>query len=327
MNSKIGGQAVMEGVMMRNADQYAVAVRLSNKEIHVEKFRTNGSQKLELAGKIPIIRGVVNFISSLVLGIKTLTYSASFFEDEENQNKEEDKKVIRNEEIDKNLENGKSSVKESAAIVGTVVVAIGLAIVLFMILPYGLSLLFGRWIGSVTVLSLIEGAIRLIVFLIYVWTISKMEDIKRVFMYHGAEHKSINCIEHGLDLTLENVRASSRFHKRCGTSFLLIVMVVSIIFFAFIRVDSPVLRLVIRLLLIPIVGGVSYEFIRLAGNSESKIIEGFAKPGLWLQKLTTKEPDDTMIEVGMASVEAVFEWKPFVEKVKRDDISETIKVR
>ena len=161
---------------------------------------------------------------------------------------------------------------------------------------------------------MIEGVIRLAIFIGYVVLISLMDDIKRVFMYHGAEHKCINCIEHGMELTIENVRKSSRQHKRCGTSFLLFVMIVSIIFFAFIQVDSRVLRLLLRLLLIPVIAGVSYEFIRLAGRSDNILVNLISKPGLWLQKLTTKEPDDAMIEVGIASVEAVFDWRAYQEE-------------
>ena len=161
----------------------------------------------------------------------------------------------------------------------------------------------------------LEGAIRIVIFIAYVAGISFMKDIRRVFMYHGAEHKCINCVEHGLDLTVENVRKSSKQHKRCGTSFLLIVMIVSILFFMLIRVDSPILRLVLRLALIPVIAGVSYEFIRLAGKSDNGLVNLLSKPGLLLQKITTREPDDAMIEVGIASVEAVFDWKTYVNEI------------
>ena len=166
--------------------------------------------------------------------------------------------------------------------------------------------------------SVFEGVLKIVLFLGYIVICSRMQEMKRVFMYHGAEHKCINCIEHGMHLTLDNVRKSSRFHKRCGTSFLLIVMLVSILFFMFIRVDSPILRVVLRLLLIPVIAGVSYEFIRLAGRSDNAVVNLLSKPGLWLQGLTTKEPDDEMIEVGIASVEAVFDWKPYVEEIRRE---------
>ncbi|MDY4839855.1 MAG: DUF1385 domain-containing protein [Lachnospiraceae bacterium] len=305
--SGIGGQAVMEGVMMKNGDRYAVAVRKPDQEISVESFDYKGIIKNETLKKAPIIRGVLNFIDSLVLGMRSLMYSASFFEDEE--------------ENQKKSESEDSGKKENEGMGLTVVFSIILAVGIFMVLPYYISLLFQRFIASKTVLAVIEGVIRLAIFVGYVVIISLMEDIKRVFMYHGAEHKCINCIEHGMELTVENVRKSSRQHKRCGTSFLLFVMIVSIIFFAFIKVDSGVLRLLLRLALIPVIAGVSYEFIRLAGRSDNVIVNFLSKPGLWLQNLTTREPDDAMIEVGIASVEAVFDWKAYQEEEKIHDIS------
>lgn len=291
--SGIGGQAVMEGVMMKNKDHYALAVRLSDGSIFLEDAHTKDLVQNQFVRKIPIIRGVIQFIESMTLGIKTLTKSASFFDEEE-------------EEMDPG--------KTKAALTLAVVLAMILAIGLFMVLPYGVSLLFSKVIRSVTALSLLEGGIRLIIFFLYVFGISKMNEIKRVFMYHGAEHKCINCIEHGMDLTIENVRASSRLHKRCGTSFLLIIMMFSILFFALIQFSSPWLRLISRLLLIPIIAGVSYEFLKLAGKRDSFLINLLSKPGLWMQKLTTGEPDDTMIEVGIKAVDAVFDWKAFVEE-------------
>ena len=305
--SGIGGQAVMEGVMMKNGDRYAVAVRKPDQEISVESFDYKGIIKNETLKKAPIIRGVLNFIDSLVLGMRSLMYSASFFEDEE--------------ENQKKSESEDSGKKENEGMGLTVVFSIILAVGIFIVLPYYISLLFQRFIASKTVLAVIEGVIRLAIFVGYVVVISLMEDIKRVFMYHGAEHKCINCIEHGMELTVENVRKSSRQHKRCGTSFLLFVMIVSIIFFAFIKVDSGVLRLLLRLALIPVIAGVSYEFIRLAGRSDNVIVNFLSKPGLWLQNLTTREPDDAMIEVGIASVEAVFDWKAYQEEEKIHDIS------
>ena len=288
-NSGIGGQAVMEGVMMKNSSKYAVAVRKPDNEIEVQVFEDKIT--VDKVQKIPIIRGVFNFVSSLVLGMKSLTFSASFVEDEEEEKLTEK--------------------QEKAVMTGTVIVSMLMAVGIFMVIPYLISLLFGRWITSVTLLSLIEGVTRLLVFFTYIILISRLKDIQRVFMYHGAEHKCINCIENGLELTVENVRNSSRLHKRCGTSFLLIVMFVSVVFFIFIRVESPILRLLVRLVLIPVIAGVSYEFIKLAGRSENKLVEVLSKPGLMLQKMTTIEPEDDMIEVGIASVEAVFDWKKF----------------
>lgn len=308
----------MEGVMMKNQDKYAVAVRKPDHEIVVEVAEYSGLNVNKKIKNMPILRGVFNFIESLTLGMKSLMFSASFFEDEEAAgNSEKDGKSVS----DKNLsaeELEKKKKKEDAKMGGTVVLSVVLAVAIFMVLPYGISLFFRRFITSQTVLALVEGVIRLAIFVGYVALISLMEDIKRVYMYHGAEHKCINCIEHGLDLTVENVRGSSKEHKRCGTSFLLIVMVVSILFFMVIRVDNAILKLCLRILLIPVIAGVSYEFIRLAGRSDNVIVNILSKPGLWLQHLTTKEPDDEMIEVGIASVEAVFDWRSYVEEIRNE---------
>ena len=312
--SGIGGQAVMEGVMMKNQEKYAVAVRKPDHEIEVKVSEYTGIIKNKKIRNMPILRGVFSFIESLVLGMQTLTYSASFFEDEEVDKK---KKEPMTEE-ERRRQEQKEKKQENAMMGGTVVLSIVLAVAVFMMLPYYLSTLFQKVITSQWVIALSEGVIRLVIFIGYVALISLMKDIRRVYMYHGAEHKCINCIEHGMDLTVDNVRKSSRFHKRCGTSFLLIVMLVSILFFMFIRVDSPILRVVLRLLLIPVIAGVSYEFIRLAGRSDNAVVNLLSKPGLWLQSLTTKEPDDEMIEVGIASVEAVFDWKPYVEEIRRE---------
>ena len=206
--------------------------------------------------------------------------------------------------------------KEKAEMTGTLVVSVVMALVIFMLIPYLFSRFVGRFVESQSIQALVEGIFRIVIFIGYVLLISLMEDIKRVFMYHGAEHKCINCIEHGLELNVENVRKSSKQHKRCGTSFLLFVLIISVFVFMFIRFDSPVLQFLCRLVLIPVIAGVSYEFIRLAGRSEKKVIQFLSKPGLWLQKLTTREPDDAMIEVGIASVEAVFDWKKFQEENK-----------
>ena len=311
--SGIGGQAVMEGVMMKNRDKYAVAVRKPDHEIVVEVSEYTGIIKNKKIKNIPILRGVFNFIESLVLGMKTLTFSASFFEEEKDDRKKQ-LSAEEQERLDK-----KEKKKEDAMLGGTVALSIVLAVVIFMLLPYYISALFQKVIQTRWVIALLEGVIRLAIFIGYVGLISLMEDIRRVYMYHGAEHKCINCIEHGMDLTVENVRKSSRLHKRCGTSFLLIVMLISIIFFMFIRVDSPLLKVVVRILLVPVIAGVSYEFIRLAGRSDNAVVNLLSKPGLWLQRLTTKEPDDDMIEVGIASVEAVFDWRTYVEEVRKEE--------
>ena len=302
--SGIGGQAVMEGVMMKNQDRYAVAVRKLDHQIDVKVENYKSTIKSEKIRHLPIVRGVVNFVESLVLGMSTLMYSASFFEDEE----EDNKKKNLSEEERKKLEE-KEKKQEKALMGGTVVFSIVFALALFFALPYFLSGFFHKVIASETLIALIEGLIRLAIFLGYIAIISLTPDIKRVFMYHGAEHKCINCIEHGMELNIENVRKSSRLHKRCGTSFLLIVMLISIVFFMFIRVDSRIQQLVLRLLLIPVIAGVSYEFIRLAGRYDNWFVNALSQPGLWMQRLTTREPEDDMIEVGIASVEAVFGWK------------------
>ncbi len=316
--SGIGGQAVMEGVMMKNQEKYAVAVRKPDREIALEVSGYKGIIKNKKIRNMPVLRGVFSFIESLYLGVSTLTFSASFFEEEEQEHekkskKQREKKVLTKEQQER---------QDSLMMGGTVAFSIVLAVAIFMILPYYISVFFQRFTDSYMLIAVLEGLIRLAIFIGYVAAISLMPDIKRVYMYHGAEHKCINCIEHGMDLTVENVRKSSRLHKRCGTSFLLIVMIISIFFFMFIHVDSRVLRLVLRLVLIPVIAGVSFEFIRLAGRSDNALINLLSKPGLLLQHITTKEPEDDMIEVGIASVEAVFDWKTYVKEIRQEDSRE-----
>ncbi len=291
----IGGQAVIEGVMMRNGNDYAVAVRKPDQTIEVKKDQYIGLNARWHTKKIPIIRGVLSFIDSLVLGMSTLTYSASFFEDEEEAEKAKEKDS-----------------KSDAVFMGlTVALSVVIAVVLFMLTPFFISSLFGKVIKSPMALAVIEGLLRITIFFIYIVAISQMKDIQRVFMYHGAEHKTINCIEHGAELTPENAAKYSRLHKRCGTSFLLIVMVVSIICFMFIRVDNMALKIVLRVILVPVIAGVSYEIIQWAGRSESCLVNIVSKPGLMLQKLTTREPDLEMLEVAIASIEAIYDWRQF----------------
>ena len=311
-SSNIGGQAVLEGVMMKNKDTYAVVVRKPDGEIHVDVQEENLPAFVKTCKKIPILRGVVSFVDSHVIGMKTLTYSASFYEEEEGGDTAKEKSGEAAKEESDMAAQGQQGSLSTAATIGTVALSIVLAVIIFFLIPYGISLLFGKVITSVTLLALLEGLIRMVIFIVYVVAISLMEDIRRVYMYHGAEHKCINCIESGRELTVENVRESTRFHKRCGTSFLLIVMIVTILVFALIRADSAILRLVLRLLLIPVIAGISYEFIRLAGNTDNGLVNLLSLPGLWLQRITTKEPDDSMIEVGIASVEAVFDWKEYL---------------
>lgn len=304
-SSGIGGQAVLEGVMMRNHDKYAVAVRKPDGEISVKNWDTRSIRERNILLRLPIIRGVVAFIESLVLGIKTLTYSSGFLEEEE----------------ERSLQQGETQVSDRREVLENVLIvtlSILLAIGFFMILPFAVSELFRGKVHSQTMLTVIEAALKMLLFLGYVVAISFLSDIKRTFMYHGAEHKTINCVENGLDLTVENVRTQSRYHRRCGTSFLLVVMIVSIIFFMFIRIDNLWLRMLYRILLIPVVAGVSFEFIQFVGNSDNPVVLFLGKPGMWLQKLTTREPDDGMIEVAIASVEAVFDWRAYQAGIRKE---------
>ena len=301
--SGIGGQAVLEGVMMKNKDTYAVAVRKSDGEIVVEKKEYKSLFGNGAITRWPLVRGVVNFVDSLVLGMSSLSFSSSFFEEEDTTELSEQQAA-------------KKEKQEHVMMGGTIALSIVLAVALFMLLPYWLSTLFSGFGWSDTAIAVVEGVLRVLIFLAYIVGISLMKDIQRVYMYHGAEHKCINCIEHGMDLNVENVRKSSRLHKRCGTSFLFFVIMVSVILFIFIRVDSPLLRVLVRILLIPVIAGISYELIRLAGRSEGKVIGLLSKPGMLLQKLTTREPDDDMIEVGIASVEAVFDWRAYVQEIR-----------
>ena len=298
-SSNIGGQAVLEGIMMKHKDDYAVAVRKPDGEIFVQKetYRSIVYRWKKLT-EIPFIRGVFNFIDSMVLGMKTLTYSASFYEEEEEKELTE-KEASRQEK------------KESLLMGVTVAFSLAAAVAIFMVLPYFLSSLLKRYIPSYGVRTVIEGFVRIGIFILYVLLISRMEDIQRTFMYHGAEHKCINCVEHGLELNVENVMKSSRLHKRCGTSFLLIVMLVSVVFFMFVQVETLWLRILTRICFIPLIAGVSYEFIRLAGNSDSGLVNLLSKPGLCLQRLTTKEPDESMAQVAIVAVEAVFDWRKY----------------
>ena len=298
-SSNIGGQAVMEGIMMRSGDQYSIGVRKPDGEIEVKVEPYRSWAKDSSIWKLPVFRGVASFFESLVVGIRCLMYSASFIEDEE-----EDAKKPGKEKTEEQKEK-----EEKWLMYGTMTFSVIFSIALFIMLPYFLAGFLRNVTTSEGVIAVAEACVRMILFLGYLVLISRMKDIQRVFMYHGAEHKCINCVEHGLELNVENVRKSSRQHKRCGASFLLIVMLISIVFFLFIRVDSRILLLVLRLLLIPVIAGVSYEFIRLAGRYDNRLVNILSKPGLWMQKMTTKEPDDEMIEVGIASVEAVFDWR------------------
>ena len=303
--SGIGGQAVLEGIMMRNKDLYSVAVRKPDGQIHVEIEEYHGILSGSPLLRIPFIRGIFVFIDSLVLGTKTLNRSADFYEDDEEDATTADKAADA-------VSGGKG---DKVFSVITTIVAFAIAICLFLILPERLSAWMNIYLQSQALSAVAEGLIRIVIFILYILAISLMPDIKRLFRYHGAEHKCINSIESGLPLTVANVKRSSRFHKRCGSSFILFVLVVSIILFMFINADSTFTKLLYRILLLPVVSGISYELIRLAGKSDNPVISLISKPGLLLQRLTTKEPDESMIEVGIASVEAIFDWRTYQRDV------------
>lgn len=308
-SSNIGGQAVMEGIMMRCGDRYSVGVRKPDGEIEVkvEPYKSWGKGKK--LWKLPVFRGVLSFFESLVVGMKCLMYSASFIEEEDEP---EQKEKLTKEEKRENDQ--KKEKQEQWMMYGTVAFSVILSIALFILLPYFIAGFLCHITNSELLISIAEACVRMLLFLGYLLLISRMKDIQRVFMYHGAEHKCINCVEHGLELNVDNVMKSSREHKRCGTSFLLFVMIVSIIFFLFIRVSSPWLRVVVRLLLLPVIAGVSYEIIRLAGSSDNWFVTMLSKPGLALQRLTTREPEPEMAEVAIKAVEAVFDWKAYLEE-------------
>ncbi len=299
--SGIGGQAVLEGVMMKNNTKYAVAVRKPDGDIVVQVEEYKGVCGDKKFTKLPLIRGVFAFVDSLVLGMRVTMHSASFYEDEEETTEETEKKA--------------SGGRADDIMMGiTVAVSVVIAVGLFMLLPFLISDLLGKYIRNASLVAILEGIFRILIFVGYIAAISLMKDIKRLYMYHGAEHKCINCIERGRPLTVKNVMRSSRQHKRCGTSFLLFVVLVSVIIFFFIRVDNMAMKLVIRLLLVPVIAGISYEIIRLAGRSNNILIRIISTPGMWMQRLTTKEPDEDMVAVAIASVEAVFDWKAYLEE-------------
>ncbi len=348
----IGGQAVIEGIMMRNGEDYAVAVRKPNHEIEVKKDNYRGLvAKLHLK-KVPIIRGVFAFIDSLVLGLSTLTYSAGFYDDEEEEDKTEggaaqaqsagkaesgaaakgtgkgESGAAQAKDADKGESGGAQAQSAGKAesdnedswvnklmMGATVVIAVVLALAIFMVLPFLVSNLFRRLTDSDVILSLLEGIVRIAIFMAYIVLISRMKDIQRTFMYHGAEHKTINCIEHGEELTPQNAMKYSRFHKRCGTSFLLIVVllcvVVHMLFFTFVPVEGTVAKIAIRIALVPVIAGLSYEILQWAGNHESKLVDIVSKPGFLMQKLTTREPDEGMLEVAIAAIESIYDWRKF----------------
>lgn len=296
--SGIGGQAVLEGIMMKNKEKYAVAVRRPDGGISVEVDNYEGILHGSKVKEIPFVRGVFNFIESLILGTRCLNFSASFYEEEESDGKQR--------------EGGGSGEKLVSVLVTCFAVALALG--LFVVLPYYLSSLMKGFLRNQSLLAIIEGVMRILIFVLYILAISIMKDIRRLFRYHGAEHKCINCIERGRPLTVSNVMRSSRLHRRCGTSFIFFVFFVSIVLFFFIRVENPAMRVLIRILLMPVVAGISYEIIRLAGRSDNILVRIISAPGMAIQRMTTKEPDESMVEVAMAAVETVFDWRGYLSE-------------
>lgn len=312
-SSNIGGQAVMEGIMMRHKDKYSIGVRRPDGEIElkVEDYKCTFGKAAFL--RKPIIRGIVSFVDSLVIGTKCLMYSAEVAGDEEDE-----KEAAKNAHLTEEQRQAKKEKEDRQfkwLLYGTVAISIVVSIAAFMLLPYAIASLLNKVGASEVIVTIAEAFVKLALFMGYMLLVSRMKDIQRTFMYHGAEHKCINCVENGLPLTVENVMKSSRQHKRCGTSFLFLVMLVSI-FLHFIFVLVPVywVRLLGRLLMVPIVAGISFEIIQWAGRSDNKIASFLSKPGLAMQKLTTIEPTEDMAEVAIAAVEAVFDWKSYLKE-------------
>ena len=310
--TSIGGQAIMEGVMMRGPYKTASAVRKPDGEIEC-KIEDNGVKTMSKFFKLPIIRGCVNFVDSLVIGMKSLMWSAEFIDIEDGEESES--------KFDKWLEEKLGDKIKDVVITMSVIIAIIFSIGMFMILPWLVSLLVDAVTDSHLLITISEGVIRMGIFITYLLLVSRMKEIKRVFEYHGAEHKTIACYEAGEELTVENVKKYTRLHPRCGTSFLLFVMVISILVFflipQFTFISNIFLRkllsIAVRLCLLPVVAGLSYEVIKLAGRSKNKCVSFLTKPGLWLQKITTREPDESQIEVAIAAM------KPCIPEDKEED--------
>ncbi|MBQ9757709.1 MAG: DUF1385 domain-containing protein [Clostridia bacterium] len=301
LKTSIGGQAVIEGVMMRGPHKIATAVRKSDGEIIIDEKPIGKGRKNKIL-KLPIIRGCINFFDSMIVGIKALMFSAKFFEVDEDGNQIEQKPGKFEKWLDEKLGSEKAT---EAVIYVAVCLSLLLSVGLFILLPAVIVGFLKGLIENHILLTLAEGIVRIAIFILYISLVSRMEDIKRVFMYHGAEHKSIHCFESGEELTIENVRRHSRLHPRCGTSFLLIVMVISIVVFSFISWNNPLIRLLLRLALLPVVAGISYEIIKFAGRHDNLLTRVISAPGKWFQYITTNEPDDSQIEVAIASLKAV----------------------
>lgn len=330
--SEIGGQAVIEGVMMKYKSNYSVAVRKPDGGINVIHGKCKSTSGRPVFLRLPVIRGITSFIQTLILGVKTFTYSADFFEEEEdkadkiknNATNNADSGNNGNNNIEQKQDNGS---KNNLGTILAVAFPMIMATVIFIVLPFFLSQLLNPLIASPVLLSVTEGIIRIALFMGYVLIISAVPDVKRVLMYHGAEHKSINCVEKCMELTVENVRKQSKHHKRCGTSFIFIVVFISIICFMFIHFENIWLRILSRFLLVPVIAGVSYEFILFAGKRDNKIITFLSIPGMLLQRITTREPDDKMIEVAIAAIEEIFDWEAYQRWVKSEKARKEEKAR
>jgi len=309
-SSNIGGQALIEGIMMRSGDEYSVAVRTPDQKIVVKKEPFKSIVSSKIWRKIPIVRGVIGFIDSLVVGFGAMFYSASFFDDEPDQKERTKEEKERQER------------KDQSALFAVFVAAFAAAILLFVLLPYYASVWIGRFVPSHFAVTLIEALLRVVFFMVYLALMTHVRDVNRTFMYHGAEHKCINCIEHGMPLTVGNVMKSSRFHKRCGTSFLVIVVILSAVILMFVQTDSRILRVVFRLILIPVIAGISFELLQYTGRHDNRLVDLLAKPGIATQRLTTAEPDAQMVEVAIAAVEEVFDWRAYLKEEFGTDAGE-----
>ena len=295
--TSIGGQALIEGILMRGPKKQAIVVRKQDGELEEQVTELKFiKDKYPILGW-PFIRGTVNFLSSMITGVKALTYSAEFYPDEE---------VSEPSKLDKWVEKHLSGEKAEKVIIGiSVVLGIALSVGLFILLPTVIAGILARHIESRWICNILEGVLRIVIFIGYMWFATKVKDIRRVWMYHGAEHKTIACYEAGLDLTVENARRQTRFHPRCGTSFMFLVMIVSILVFSLISWKNVLIRMLLRIVMLPVVVGISYELIKLAGRYDNIITRIISAPGKALQHLTTAEPDDSMLEVAIKAMELV----------------------
>lgn len=304
---------MLEGVMMKNKEEYAVAIRKPNGEIDVDVDIFRGCIPDSKLKKIPFLRGIFNFADSMVLGTRLINYSASFYEDED----------AKETVVDKALNKMFKGKAESILMGITTIVAVVIALAIFIWLPMFLTGFVAQYSRNASLTAIIEGFIRIAIFLLYVLAISLMKDIYRLYQYHGAEHKCINCIEKGRPLTKSNVMRSSRLHKRCGTSFMFFVIFVSVIVFFFIRVDNTFYKLLLRIAFVPLIAGISYEIIRLAGKTDNFFMNILSAPGMLIQRLTTKEPDEEMVETAIKSVEAIFDWKAYLFETFGYEVDDT----